>query len=236
LFVYFRSNGQYDRAVARLLKAGSPVLTFPINDPYDLSAEFYRWEFAITVACAILRINAFDQPDVQDSKDRTKGKIKEYLATGKLQEGKKVAWDDLPALKAFLSQARAGDYVALNAYLPRDQQMATYLRRLRLAIRKLTGCATTVGFGPRFLHSTGQLHKGGPGSGLYLQITADPVKDMPIPEESLSFGILERAQSLGDLEALQARGRRALRVHLPTPKTLKNLVMRIEQLLTEQEK
>ncbi len=233
LFVYLRVNGQYDRVVARLLKAGSPALTFPINEPYGLSAEFYRWEFAIAVACAILRINAFDQPDVQDSKDRTKGKIKEYLATGKLEEGIKVSWEDLSTLKSFLAQAKIGDYVALNAYLPRNRQMSVYLRRLRLAIRKLTGSATTVGFGPRFLHSTGQLHKGGPGSGLYMQITADPVKDMPIPEESLSFGTLERAQSLGDLEALQARGRRAIRVHLPNPKSLKNLVIQIEQLVTE---
>ena len=156
-------------------------MTFTINDPYDLAAEFYRWEFATAVACAILHINAFDQPDVQDSKDRTKAKINEYLETGKLVEGKTVSWEDQPALKMFLGQAKAGDYVALNAYLPRNRQMAALLRRLRLAIRKKTGCATTVGFGPRFLHSTGQLHKGGAGNGLYLQITADPVNDIPYP-------------------------------------------------------
>jgi transaldolase/glucose-6-phosphate isomerase len=230
LFVYFRANGQYDRVINRLRKAGFPALTFEIHALYDLAAEFYRWEFAITVACAILRINAFDQPDVQDSKDRTKVKIKEYLETGKLAEGKTVSWKDIKPLKAFIGQAKVGDYVALNAYLPRNRQMAALLRRLRLAIRKQTGCATTVGFGPRFLHSTGQLHKGGPGNGLYLQITADPVKDIPIPGESLTFGTLERAQSLGDLEALQGRGRRALRVHLTEPESLRQLVEVVEQL------
>jgi transaldolase/glucose-6-phosphate isomerase len=230
LFVYFRSDGQHDRAITRLLKAGFPTLTFTIDDPYNLSAEFYRWEFATAVACAILRINAFDQPDVQDSKDRTKAKINEYLETGKLVEGKTVSWEDQPALEMFLGQAKAGDYVALNAYLPRNRQMAALLRRLRLAIRKMTGCATTVGFGPRFLHSTGQLHKGGPGNGLYLQITAEPVKDFPIPDEPLTFGTLERAQSLGDLEALQGRGRRAIRIHLPTPGLLLKLVEVVEML------
>jgi len=233
LFVYLRSHGQHDRTIARLRKAGFPAVTFPIADPYDLAAEFYRWEFATAVACAILRINAFDQPDVQDSKDRTRAKIKEYLDTGKLMEGDIVSWEDTKALKAFLEQAKAGDYVALNAYLPRNRQMSALLRRLRLAIRKYTGRATTVGFGPRFLHSTGQLHKGGADNGLYLQLTADPVKNILIPEESLTFGTLERAQSLGDLEALQGRGRRALRVHLPDPKFLRKLVEGVEQLAAE---
>jgi transaldolase/glucose-6-phosphate isomerase len=209
------------------------VLTFEINDPYDLAAEFYRWEFATAVACAILRLNAFDQPDVQDSKDRTKVKIKEYRETGKLVEGKTVSWEDLPALKAFLGQAREGDYVALNAYLPRNQQIVALLRRLRVAIRQQTGCATTVGFGPRFLHSTGQLHKGGPGNGLYMQITADPVNDFMIPGESLTFGALERAQSLGDLDALQGRDRRILRVHLPTLRLLHKLVEGVEQMVAD---
>ena len=233
LFVYLRSHGQHDRTIARLRKAGFPALTFMIANPYDLAAEFYRWEFATAVACAILRINAFDQPDVQDSKDRTKAKIKEYLDTGKLMEGDIVSWEDTKALKAFLGQAKAGDYVALNAYLPRNRQMSALLRRLRLAIRKYTGRATTVGFGPRFLHSTGQLHKGGADNGLYLQLTADPVKNILIPEETLTFGTLERAQSLGDLEALQGRGRRALRVHLPDPKFLRKLVEGVEQLAAE---
>ncbi len=228
LFVYLRSSGKHERAVSRLRKAGFPVLTFPMTDPYDLSAEFYRWEFAIAVACAILYVNAFDQPDVQDSKDRTKANIKGYHETGKFVEGKRISPDDKVALKPFLAQAQPGDYVALNAYLPRNRQMAALLRRLRVAIRKQTGRATTVGFGPRFLHSTGQLHKGGNKNGLFLQITADPVTEIQIPEEAISFGILERAQSLGDLDALLGRGRRALRVHLSGPLELRKLVEKVE--------
>lgn len=228
LFIYFRNNGQHDRAVSHLRNSGFPVLTFSITNPYDLATEFYRWEFATTVACAILHINAFDQPDVQDSKDRTKAKIKEYFETGELAEGKTISWENTAALVAFLEQAKAGDYVALNAYLPRNRQMAALLRRLRVIIRKHTGRATTVGFGPRFLHSTGQLHKGGANNGLFLQITADSDTNIRIPEEGLSFNILERAQSLGDLEALLGRGRRALRVHLPDPQGLSKLVDNVE--------
>jgi transaldolase/glucose-6-phosphate isomerase len=234
VFVYLRVDGKYDHAVNRLCKAGHPALVFTINDPYDLAAEFYRWEFAVAVACAILGINAFDQPDVQDSKDRTKAKIKEYIETGRLVEGKTASWEDQQALKAFLAQAKQGDYVALNAYIPRNRKMAALLRRLRLAIREYTGCATTVGFGPRFLHSTGQLHKGGTGKGLFLQITADPVTDLHIPDEPLLFGVLERAQSLGDLEALIGRSRRALRVHLTDPSLIEKLVVGMEKLAAEQ--
>jgi transaldolase/glucose-6-phosphate isomerase len=228
LFVYFRSSGQYDLIVGRLRKAGYPALTFTLRDPYDLAAEFYRWEFAVAIACAILHVNAFDQPDVQDSKDRTRAKINEYLQTGKLEEAGWISWQDKTNLKEFLEQAKTGDYVALNAYLPRKRQTASWLRRLRSVIRKQTGCATTVGFGPRFLHSTGQLHKGGAGNGLYLQITADPVHTILIPGEGFSFGTLERAQSLGDLEALQARDRRVLRVHLPEPGALREMVNLME--------
>lgn len=228
LFVYLRSVGKHDRAVSRLRMAGSPVLTFPMTDPYDLAAEFYRWEFAIAVACAVIYVNAFDQPDVQDSKDRTKANIKSYRETGRFVEGKMISLDDTAALKAFLAQTQPGDYVALNAYVPRNGQMAALLRRLRVAIRKQTGRATTVGFGPRFLHSTGQLHKGGNKNGLFLQITADPVAEIQIPEEAISFGILERAQSLGDLDALLGRGRRALRVHMSGPLELRNLVENVE--------
>ncbi|MCX6037067.1 MAG: hypothetical protein NTW99_04090, partial [Chloroflexi bacterium] len=127
-------------------------------------------------------------------------------------------------LQAFLSAARKGDYVAINAYLPRNPDMAVALAELRFIIRAKTGCATTVGFGPRFLHSTGQLHKGGPDSGLFLQITAEPVEDLEIPGQGMSFGTLERAQALGDYEALAARGRRILRLNLPSPKAVRLLV------------
>ena len=118
--------------------------------------------------------------------------------------------------------------MAINAYLPRNAEMEAALQELRLAIREKTGCATTVGFGPRFLHSTGQLHKGGPDSGLFLQITADPVEDLEIPGQKLTFGVLERAQSLGDYEALAARNRRILRLHLSSPDVVKELAKAVK--------
>lgn len=225
LFIYLRKDGQHDAALAELQKSGQPMLTFDLSDPYGLAAEFYRWEFATAVACSILKVNAFDQPDVQDAKDRTKTKIAEYKQNGKLAEGAFVALEKAaPALKEFLASAKAGDYVAINAYLPRNAQMEAALTALRIAIRAKTGCATTVGFGPRFLHSTGQLHKGGAANGLFLQITADPVEDADIPTEKMPFSALERAQALGDYEALAARERRILRVQLPEPQAIQKLV------------
>ncbi|MFZ6028360.1 MAG: bifunctional transaldolase/phosoglucose isomerase [Chloroflexota bacterium] len=230
LFVYLRQSGRHDQAVSDLKLAGFPVLTLPLVTPYDLAAEFYRWEFATAVACAILNVNAFDQPDVQDSKDRTKAKIKEYQDAGKLADGKRLDWSGSATdLLSFLATAKAGDYVALNAYLPRNPEMEALLTRLRMAVRARTGCATTVGFGPRFLHSTGQLHKGGADNGVFVQITADPVADADIPTQGMTFGTLERAQALGDFEALQARGRRALRLHLPNPAALAEVVEAVEK-------
>ncbi len=235
-FVYLRREGQFDAAVKVLQTAGHPVLVFDIPDQYDLGAEFYRWEYATSVACHILGVNAFDQPDVQDNKKRTEAKITAYRQNRKLNEGN-PAWEvggvrvfspgaltgaDLAEiLTNFISQARKSDpsadsgrsYVAINAYLPRNPEMAEALQKIRLAVRQRTGCATTVGFGPRFLHSTGQYHKGGPDTGLFLQITAEPEEDIEIPTRGLTFGLLERAQALGDYEALAARGRRILRLH-----------------------
>ncbi|MGQ9833988.1 MAG: bifunctional transaldolase/phosoglucose isomerase [Candidatus Villigracilaceae bacterium] len=230
LFVYFKASGAYEEPVAALKEAGFPVLEFPLSGLAALFSEFYRWEVATAVACHILGVNAFDQPDVQDNKDRTKAKIAAYHQSGRLDEpapfweadGLKVftnlslsgaSLSDL--LTGFLNLARRGDYVAINAYVPRQEEMQAALTALRLQVRARTGCATTVGFGPRFLHSTGQLHKGGPDSGLFLQITADPAEEVEIPTQGLTFGVLERAQALGDYEALTARRRRILRVHLP---------------------
>jgi transaldolase / glucose-6-phosphate isomerase len=224
-----------------LLEAGHPVISFTLQDAYDLGAEFYRWSFATAVACAVLGVNAFDQPDVQDNKNRTVAKIQSYRENGQFDESKAL-WEgegmrlvgDLPGdfkpealrhglsdfLRAFVDQGQAGEYVALNAYIPRDSENEKLLEMLRLAIRRYTGLATTVGFGPRFLHSTGQLHKGGADNGLFIQITMDPPEDIEIPGQGLTFGTVIRAQSLGDLEALQARGRRVLRVHLANEEAL----------------
>ncbi|MBN1452175.1 MAG: bifunctional transaldolase/phosoglucose isomerase [Anaerolineales bacterium] len=231
LFVYLRQAGELDKQVAALREAGQPVLEISIPTAYDLGAEFYRWEVATAVACHILGVNAFDQPDVQDSKDRTKAKIATYQKKGALEAGEFVALKEAKAaLKEFLKQVKKDDYLAVNAYLPRDEDRISALQDLRIALRQATGCAVTLGFGPRFLHSTGQLHKGGPDNGLFLQITADPLEDIDIPAHGkdsasgMSFGTLERAQALGDYEALEARGRRVLRLHLSNPDEVGKIV------------
>jgi len=239
LLVYLRREGELDGVIKPLQEAGHPVLVFNLADAYDLGAEFYRWEVATAIACSILGVNAFDQPDVQDSKDRTKTKSAAYSQSNHLDQGSPF-WNDDGVqafstlrmsdssldkiLKSFLNAARKGNYVAINAYLPRNADMTAALTQIRQAIRSKTGCATTIGYGPRFLHSTGQLHKGGPDSGLFLQITAEPVNDLNIPGQGMSFGTLERAQALGDYEALAARGRRILRLNLSSPGNIKLLV------------
>jgi transaldolase/glucose-6-phosphate isomerase len=200
-------------------------------DPYEAAADFFRWEVAVPTACHILGVNAFDQPDVQESKDRTKAKIAEYREKGKLAEGN---WDmEVRAsgiqgsgsqLDDFVAQAQTGDYFAINAYLPRNKEMEDALRRLRVAIRERTRCAVAAGFGPRFQHSTGQFHKGGPDTGRFIQIVCDPEQDVDIPNEGMTFGTLIRAQALGDFETLVARDRPVLRVHLSRPQDIAYLV------------
>ncbi len=225
IFVYLKQNGELENGVAALRAAGHPVIEFPIENPYDAAAEFYRWEIATAVACHIIGVNAFDQPDVQDSKDRTNAKIAEYKSSGKLNEGKSVELKEAkPALAEFLKQAKAGDYVAINAYLPRTDEMVDVLQKMRVAIREKTKCAVTAGFGPRFQHSTGQFHKGGPNTGLFIQIISDAEKDMQIPNEGMTYGTLIRAQALGDYETLVARSRRVIRVHLSKPEDMSLLV------------
>jgi len=215
LFVYLKQGGELESGVAALRRAGHPVIEFPLSDPYEAPAEFFRWEIATAVACHILGVNAFDQPDVQDSKERTKAKIAEYKSSGKLVEGdSEIGIRELGKLSDFLKQAKPGDYVAVNAYLPRTRDMVAELQRLRVAIRARTKCAVAAGFGPRFQHSTGQFHKGGPNKGLFIQIVAEAEKDLQIPTEGMTFGTLIRAQALGDYETLVARGRRVIRVHL----------------------
>ncbi len=221
LFVYLRNNGEHDEKISALKAAGFPVLEFAVNSPYDSGAEFYRWEIATVVACHILGVNPLDQPDVQDSKLRTLAKIKDYQSTGKLAEVDLVEMKDAKAaLNEFLAQAAAGNYVSINAYLPRNGENIEALQKLRAAIREKTGCAVTAGFGPRFQHSTGQFHKGGPNTGLFIQVVYNPQEDMEIPTQGLTFGTLLRAQALGDYEALKAAGRRAIRICLSSPADL----------------
>lgn len=236
LFVHFRKSGARDAEVEQLRRMNQPVLTFEINDPYEMAKEFYRWEVATSLACVVLGINSFDQPDVQDSKTRTAQKIKFFDENGRLDEGAPV-WENGESkifgksldglakagstreiVEKFLKGAKKGDYIAINAYLPRNKTTFAALTELRKKIMADTGSATTLGFGPRFLHSTGQLHKGGANNGLFLQITSDDGTDLPIPGGKMTFATLERAQALGDFEALEARGKRVLRIHLKSIK------------------
>jgi transaldolase/glucose-6-phosphate isomerase len=170
---------------------------------------------ATATACALLGVNAFDQPDVQESKTRTKNKIADFQKTGKLADVDLVNLKNAsPALEKFLAGVMAGDFIALNAYLPRDAETIEVLQRVRVTLREKTKCAVTAGFGPRFQHSTGQFHKGGPNKGWFIQFVYDANDDMDIPTQGLTFGTLLRAQALGDYEALKAAGRRVLRVKL----------------------
>jgi transaldolase / glucose-6-phosphate isomerase len=243
IFVYLRQTGEHDEAVAVLKAAGHPVIQFSITDFYDIGAEIYRWEIATVIACSILGVNAFDQPNVESSKKITKAKIAEYQKKGKLKEGK-AAWKkdgvsvfsptavtgaSLKAvLNGFLKKAKKGGYVAINAYLPRNAEMIDALQQMRVAIRAKTGSAVTAGFGPRFQHSTGQFHKGGPKNALFLVITAEPDKDFAVPTQGLTFGTLIRAQALGDFEALLEAKRKAIRIHLPSVSAVAELVKALE--------
>ena len=229
LFVYLRSDGSQDEFVVQLCQAGHPVIEIPAADAYALFGEFYRWEYATAVACHLLGVNAFDQPNVESAKVQARAKIAAYNESGKLDEGTPVVdGDDFKvyanvaltgadlksAFDAFLAQAGERDYVSIHAYLPRNAEMQNVLDTLRLSIQQKTGLATTLGFGPRFLHSTGQLHKGGADNGLFIQITTDVASDIEIPTQGMSFGTLERAQALGDYAALDASGMRVMRIHV----------------------
>jgi hypothetical protein len=187
-----------------LAKAGHPVVHLPFDGPQQLGAEFFRWEFATAVAGARLGINPFDQPNVQSAKD----------ATARILETGVTEAEASGSLVEVLNSVRPGDYLALLAYLPRDGTVASMLEELRLRLRGRYGVATSVGFGPRYLHSTGQLHKGGPNSGVFIVFTDDAARDATIPGRSYSFDRLRRAQALGDLQSLHSMGRRVAHVHL----------------------
>ena len=235
-FVVLTLSGETDPSLERLAveleEAGHPVRHIELADPLDIGAEFVRWEVATAAAGIVLGIDPFDQPNVQESKDATKALLEAYRSRGALPQPMPIVSDpqiavsadprvlgDTPvsvdgAVTQLISLAQGGrDYVAILAYLPPDPDVASRLEAIRTRIRDATGAATTLGFGPRFLHSTGQLHKGGPDTGVFLQLTAEPSKDLPIPGWEESFATLIAAQALGDLASLQKRGRRSLRLH-----------------------
>ncbi len=221
LFVYLRlataPDAGQDAAVAALENAGQPVVTITVDDPYGLGAEFFRWEFATAVAGAVLGINAFNQPDVEASKIATRRLTDEYEKTGTLPPESPVRVGDkdlVGTLRAHLRKIGPGDYVALLAYVEMTRAHEALLQAIRRAVRDRYRVATCLGFGPRFLHSTGQAYKGGPNTGVFLQITCDDAADLPVPGQTYSFGVVKAAQARGDLQVLTERGRRALRVHL----------------------
>ena len=242
LFVYLRlesaPDAEQDRALDALEKAGKPVVRIALEDPYDLGQEFFRWEIATAVAGAIIGINAFNQPDVELSKVATRKLTSEYESSGALPpeepffsgEGAKLFADgrNLHALqekmeterslaaylRAHFSRLQTGDYFAILAYIEMSEAYRNKLQSLRLAVRDARRVATCLGFGPRFLHSTGQAYKGGPNTGVFLEITAEDANDLPVPGHKFTFGVVKAAQARGDYQVLNDRFRRVLRAHL----------------------
>lgn len=215
-FVYLRltgaNNEMLDRQVRALARGGHPVLTCALRDRYDLGAEYFRWEYATAVAGHVLGIQPFDQPNVQESKDNTGRVLDGYRLTGRLPEPAVSTPAD--AAVKLVEQLHPGRYVAILAYTTPSKPLETAIRRLRKALVQQHHVTTTFGYGPRYLHSTGQLHKGGPPSGIFLELVDRMVPDVAIPAQPFSFGTLALAQATGDLESLQAHGRPAIRVLL----------------------
>ncbi len=213
VFVYIRlqgdENSEYDKAIERLRSAGHPVVQYDLRDSYDLGAEFFRWEFATAVTGSILGVHPFDQPDVQRSKDMTGTLLQEYRKAGSFPRVESAS-----SLSALLENSSPGSYFAIMAYFCQTPAVDEAFQSLRRRVLERYRIATTLGYGPRFLHSTGQLHKGGPNTGRFLQVTAARRSDVAIPGEPHSFGTLVDAQALGDLHALQQTGRKAARVQL----------------------
>jgi glucose-6-phosphate isomerase len=209
IFVELGGDGERERADA-LERAGHPVVRIRLRDELDLAEEFFRWEFATATAGALLGINAFDEPNVQESKDNTNRILKAGL-NGAAQGATPA---DASALAAHVASVRQGDYVALQAFIAETPARTQMLQQARVALRAATGAATTLGYGPRFLHSTGQLHKGGPNTGVFVQLTGEEGKALAIPGEPFDFSTLIKAQGLGDLQSLRDHGRRVLSIHL----------------------
>ena len=236
LFVQMRvhdaaGEDERDAGVRALKAAHAPVVEIALPTPLALGAEFMRWEIATAVAGAILTIDPFDQPNVQQAKDATNVLLAEYKTKGRLPIAKPDSELDGIALTlttaaraaqpgaggdALLKLLHAGDYFALLAYLGPDPALAEELHSLRRVVRDRARVATMFAYGPRYLHSTGQLHKGGPNSGVFVLISAAPAVDVPIPGQTFSFGTLELAQAIGDFASLEAAGRRAVHAHLPS--------------------
>ncbi len=243
IFAYVRlegaDNAHLDAGVEKLEKSGQPVVRLAMRDVYDAAAQFFTWEIATAVAGSVIGIDAFNQPDVEAAKIEARRLTDEYDKTGKLpqqtpifDDGQIKLFADAPYaavlnggqdvgtptlvgyLRAHLAQLKPGDYFAALGFIQRDREHEKTLQELRHAVRDKKHVATCLGFGPRFLHSTGQDYKGGPNTGVFLQVTADHAQDLAIPDQKYTFGVVIDAQAAGDLAVLQQRGRRALRAHL----------------------
>jgi transaldolase/glucose-6-phosphate isomerase len=241
VFVYLRlesaPDAAQDKSVAALESAGQPVVRIAVEQPYNIGEEFFRWEIATAVAGSIIGIHPFNQPDVEASKIATRKLTEEYERAGKLPAetpffeagGIKLYADEKntaalkqaagkPSLagyvKAHIGRLAPGDYFAVLGYIEMNAPHREVLQAMRHSVRDAKRVATCVGFGPRFLHSTGQAYKGGPNTGVFLQITCDDAADLPVPEQKYTFGVVKAAQARGDFQVLAERGRRALRIHL----------------------
>jgi transaldolase / glucose-6-phosphate isomerase len=258
VFAYVRlasaPDDAQDAAVEALVAAGRPVVRLDVAEPYGLAGEFFRWEIATAVAGSVMGINPFDQPDVEASKIATRKLTSEFEATGTLSpeapaladDGMTFFTDEKNAdalrraasdptatawLKAHLGRIGQGDYFVVLAYIAMNKAHEARLQNIRMQVRDALGVATCLGFGPRFLHSTGQAYKGGPSSGVFLQVTSDDAVDLPVPGARYSFGVVKAAQARGDFQVLVERGRRALRVHLGAD--VEAGLTRLEQLVSE---
>ena len=252
VFAYIRlrdgADSAQDTAVEGLESAGHPVIRLELNDRYELGSEFFRWEVATAVAGSILELNPFDQPDVEASKIETRTLTDAYEQSGSLPPeepivesngircfadahyASELVGDRAPELadmlRAHLERLGPGDYFAVLAYIDMNDANDATLQEIRHLVRDRFGVATCLGFGPRFLHSTGQAYKGGPNSGVFLQLTCDDANDLAVPGRVYTFGVVKAAQARGDFEVLAARGRRALRLHVPSdvPSGLRELI------------
>ena len=202
-----------DKFVSALKKAGLPVIEITLNDAYDIGAEFFRWEFATAIAGSVLGVDPFDEPNVTESKQNTKKLLDEFEHSG-VFTSELTSKSPNGAISKHMRTAKNGDYLSLQAYLPNTPEVSAALAKMRLILRDKSGVPVTVGYGPRFLHSTGQLHKGGANTVVAVQLTYDPVDEALIPGEPFSFATLIRAQALGDFESLAAHERRVIRLHL----------------------
>lgn len=246
LFVHYkleRSADGLDRQVQALEEAGHPVVRFALADVYDLGAEYFRWEMATAVASALLGVEPFDQPNVKESKDRTEEVLGYFKEKGALPDDKAIVSEGEvkifsagcgteasldSCIQAFLNEHQPGNYFALMAFLHASPEIDEVFQRIRGNLQKRYLAATTLGYGPRFLHSTGQYHKGGPNNGLFIQFTADDLEDVSIPGSAYGFSVLKQAQAVGDAEAIRTKGRPFIRIHLG--KDILGGLRRIEQL------